>query len=200
MLEKEAEDFLEKNKFSVVKRTVVTKEKDVKKEAKRIGFPLVMKVTNTLHKTEKKGVVVGITEESIQENYKKIAKKSKKVMFQRQLDGKELILGIKKDPVFGHTILVGAGGVYTEFVRDIALRICPITRVDAQEMLEELKIYKILTGTRKTKVVNTASVINVLIKLSKLVEKYKKIKELDINPLIVNEVEARIADARIIFE
>jgi len=106
---------------------------------------------------------------------------------------------IKKDPTFQHTILVGTGGIYTEAFNDKSLRIAPITKSQAKQMLQELKIYEILEGKRNQKY-NLEKLTDIIVKLSKLPLKHKNLSELDINPLILDDKDAIIVDARISFE
>ena len=110
-----------------------------------------------------------------------------------------IITGLKKDPTFGHVIAFGVGGIFTEIIKDVVFRVCPISKKDAIEMIKEIKAYKILEGTRGEKPVNFYSLLRVLLALSELSKKYENIEELDINPLIVNEKNAKIVDARIVF-
>jgi acyl-CoA synthetase (NDP forming) len=121
------------------------------------------------------------------------------VMVQEYIDGKFIITGLKKDATFGHVIAFGLGGIFTEIIKDIAFRVCPITKKDAIEMIKEIKAYKILEGARGEKPINFYSLLRVLLALSELSKRYKNIEELDINPLIVNEKNAKIVDARIVF-
>ncbi len=114
--------------------------------------------------------------------------------------GREIIIGLKKDETFEHVIMVGIGGIYTEILKDVSFRVCPINLDDADEMLNELKLKKLLEGVRGEKRINFKLLNSLLVKVSKLPEKYGDIKEMDINPLIVNSKDAKIVDARIVLE
>lgn len=167
--------------------------------AERMGYPIVLKVLSPeiLHKTEAGCVRVGLkNQEEIKKAYNEILENAMKynpnaeikgVIVQEMMDkGLELIFGIKKDPQFGHTIMFGLGGIYVEIFEDISLRLVPITRDDAYSMVSETKVSKILTGARG-KNYNIDEVIEVLMKLSNLVQEYKEIEEIDINPFILYE-------------
>ena len=91
------------------------------------------------------------------------------------------------------------GGIYTEIMQDVSLRIAPVTKTQAQAMVHELKAHKILEGFRGHKV-NIKEIIKLILQLSKLSEKYPHIQELDINPVIVSDNTATIVDARVVFE
>ena len=173
------------------------------KLAKKFHFPLVLKIISekAVHKTEIKGVRIVASEAELRKNYiemAKIAKRLKgKIMAQEFVKGRELIIGIKKDPVFGHAIMFGIGGTMVELLHDVSFRICPITVRDAESMINELKYKKLLDEFRGEKAVNIKLIKNILVKVSNLPARNRKISELDINPLIANDKVAKIVDARI---
>lgn len=197
--EKEAEDCLEKKGFIVIDRISIKKKSEIPKAIKKITFPWVMKVSGRkiIHKNKIGGIKLGIKnpEEAIKsfQKLKKI-KNSKGVIIQKQIKGKEFLLGIKKTPEFGHVVAFGAGGIHTEKLKDVSFRVCPFNKKDAKEMIKEIKAAKKLNKKITNKIKQN------LIKLCKLIQKYPKIKELDINPLIINEKDALIVDARIAWE
>ncbi len=197
--EKEAENFLEKQNFQIIDRIYIKKKTEINKAINKIGFPFVMKVSGKtiIHKNKVKGIILNIKDykESIKsfDKLKKI-KGFEGIIIQKQIKGKEFLLGIKKTPEFEHVIGFGAGGIHTEELKDVSFRIYPFDKKDAKEMIKEVKASKILTQK------NINKIIKILIKLNKLVKQYPRIKELDINPLIINEKNAIIVDARIVWE
>jgi acyl-CoA synthetase (NDP forming) len=116
--------------------------------------------------------------------------------------GQEVVVGAVRDPDFGPMVMVGLGGIFVEVLADVAFRICPITRLDAAEMLEELKGAAILQGARGRKPVSREAIIDVLLKIGGedglLMRHPGDFKEADINPLIVSEAGAVAVDARFI--
>ncbi|MDD5331443.1 MAG: acetate--CoA ligase family protein [Candidatus Nanoarchaeia archaeon] len=200
LMEKEAEEFLEKNNLPIARRRIVNTKEEALEYIKKIKFPVVLKVTNQLHKTEVKGVRVNVNSYNFNNEFDELKKISKKILVQEYIPGKQLIIGIIKDPTFNHVIMFGFGGIFVEIFKDISFRICPITKKDAKEMIKEIKTYKILQGVRGEKPINFDQLENTLVKVSEIAMKNKNIKELDINPLIANEKEVKIVDARIIFE
>lgn len=204
LAEKEAEEFLENKGFPIAKRVFCENYNACLKAAKKIRFPLVLKIVSKkiLHKSNVHGVKTDIKNtrelKKAFEELKKI-KNFEGVVVQEYIEGKYIITGLKKDETFGHVIAFGVGGIFTEIIKDVAFRICPINKKDAIEMIKEIKAYKILKGTRGEKPINFYSLLRVLLALSELSKKYTNIKELDINPLIVNEKNAKIVDARIVF-
>ncbi|HSF20897.1 MAG TPA: acetate--CoA ligase family protein, partial [Burkholderiales bacterium] len=116
--------------------------------------------------------------------------------------GVELVVGGLRDPQFGPLVMVGLGGVFVEVLADVAFRICPITRLDAEEMLDELKGAALLGGTRGRKPVSRDAIVDVLLKVGGerglLMTHGEDIAEADINPLIVSEQGTVAVDARFV--
>ena len=116
--------------------------------------------------------------------------------------GQEIVVGSVRDPDFGPMVMVGLGGIFVEVLADVAFRICPITRLDAEEMLAELKGAAILEGARGRKPVSRDAIVDVLLKIGSddglLMRHADDFAEADINPLIVSESGAVAVDARFI--
>jgi succinyl-CoA synthetase beta subunit len=204
LTEYQAENFLEQEGFPIVSRIVVKDKEEGLKTAMQLGFPVVMKVCSNelIHKSEANAVRVEVTEREFSHAWDElnaVPVEKQGIIIQKFLKGFPIILGLKKDSVFGHAILVGSGGIYTELIKDVSLRITPIKTKDVYSMLNETGVYKIFSGYRGRKI-DVKPIVKQLLMLSKLTEKYPNIKELDINPLIINEKTAQIVDARIVFE
>ncbi len=204
LTEKDAEDFLEKKGFPVAKRIAAKSLDETIKAAKKIKFPLVLKIISKriIHKSDVHGVKLNIKNlEELEKAFNELKKikNFEGVLVQEYLEGQYLITGLKNDPTFGHVLVFGLGGIYTEVLKDVSFRVCPINNKEAIEMVKEIRAYKILEGIRGDKKVNLYSIYRVLLALSELSKRYKDIQELDINPLIANEKSAKIIDARIIF-
>jgi acetyltransferase len=101
--------------------------------------------------------------------------------------GKEVILGMMRDPQFGPMLMFGLGGIYVEVLKDVAFRIAPITRADAENMIEEIRSVALLKGARGEKPADLDAVAAGLLRLSRLVTDFPQIVELDVNPLLVFE-------------
>ena len=203
--EEEAEDFLEKEDFPISKRKATKALNEALKIARKIKYPVALKIQgkNIIHKSDVGGVILDIRNDKELENAFNKIKKIKgfeKVIVQEYKKGRLLLLGLKRDSVFGHIVAVGTGDIYTEVLKDVSLRICPIEEKEAGEMLKELKIYPILKGVRGEKPVNFNLIKSLIVQTSQLPRKYPKIRELDINPLILTEHKVTVADARIIFD
>ena len=187
----------------------------VKSISNAIGYPVVFKIYSKgiTHKSDVGGVILNIrNEKQAVEAYRDIIKEVSKKMPDAKIEGVtiqpmikmsdsiELILGIKKDKIFGTVILVGAGGITAELFADRSLGFPPLNERLARRMLEELKIWPLLNGYRGRKPVNLDKLIEVIIRLSYLAADYSEIKELDINPLLVSNSKIIALDARIVID
>ncbi len=158
--------------------------------------PLVLKADTEGHKTDRGMVFVGLrTDEEILEAYRAISRRHP-VVAQPVFDGAEFILGALRDPTFGKVIMLGMGGVYAELFRDVVFRAVPISRKDALEMTESIRASALFRGFRGKRA-NRAAVVDALMKLSKLCER-RDFGELDIDPLMVDEHDAVVVDARVV--
>lgn len=196
--EKEAEHFLGKEGFVIVKSIFVKKQSELFKAVNSLGFPLVMKASgkNIIHKKKIKGVKLNINSyESALKSYKELSKVSsfEGAILQKQVNGKEIFLGLKKTPEFEHVLAFGTGGSNAEKIKDISFRICPLEKKDIYEIISDTKIGKTLNSNEK----ETLKIV--LKKLSELSNKFPKISELDINPLFLENKAYYVADARIVF-
>ncbi len=203
LLEKEAEDFLARNRFNVVPRITAKNEKEAVLKAKRLGFPVVVKLLSKeiIHKTEKGAVKVDLRNES---ELKKAMKEMRHIkadgfLIQKFIPGDWFLIGLKKDPSFGHVLAFGMGGIYTEVLKDVSFRVCPVSKKDINDMIEETRAFRILSGARGRKH-DLNSVKDLLMKASALAKKYPDIIELDINPLVVNAKQAVVVDARVVLQ
>lgn len=195
-----AENFLRKF-VPVAKSQLVSSFREIK-----IKTPCVLKIVSddALHKTEIKGVRIVKQKEDLEKEFNDLLSVAKKkkirldgILVHEFVEGSELIIGIKRDQIFGHVILFGIGGIFTEVLKDFSTRKCPINLRDAEEMINELKAREIFYGARGIKL-NRELMKKILVKASEIPLKNRKIEELDINPFILNEKEGKVADARIV--
>jgi len=185
--------------IAVPEYKIVKTCKEAEKFADRIGYPIVMKVCSSRisHKTEVGGVFTDLRKEDLKETFGKIMRLKPEggVLVQKQVKGVETIVGGIRDAQFGPCISFGTGGIFVEILKDVNFRICPISRKDAKEMVEETEVYKILKGYRGKKY-DLNELKKTLIKASKMMVR-EKIRELDINPLICSEKGAWAVDVRV---
>jgi len=170
------------------------------KIADEIGYPVVMKIVSPdiLHKTDAGGVVVGLEDsEGVEEAFETIMKKAKAYNPDAQIEGvliqklapkgKEVILGLSKDPVFGHAVMFGLGGIFVEVYKDVVFRLSPMGRNVARRMIKSIKGYPIFKGMRGEKPSDIETVEKHIVSLKVMADNHPMIKELDINPLFVHE-------------
>jgi len=200
LAEIEAENLLEKEGFPVARKAIIANKLQLLTAIKTFGFPSVMKISSSIatHKASIGGVKVLYSQEDIEKSWDAFEQSARKVngkiILQQFHSGKELLVGLKKDPVFGSVLLVGIGGSYTEIIKDINFKILD-RKTSADELMDLIK------GLKNFKMIencNLNSIVHVLLRTVHLAEKFPNIKELDINPLIVNGKEAFVVDARIL--
>ncbi len=181
----------------------------------RIGYPVVLKIQSPdiTHKSDAGGVQLNLgTDKMVRAAWERIMESVKAKYPEARIDGitvqkmvspkdaVEMILGIKKDSVFGTVLMVGMGGITAELFGDKALGFPPLNERLARHMIESLKIYPLLEGYRGAPPKNIDKLIQVLIRLSYLAADYPEITELDINPLLVTPDDAVALDARIVVD
>jgi acyl-CoA synthetase (NDP forming) len=179
----------------------------------KLNPPLVVKIMSPdiLHKSDAGGVKVGLkSAEEVKDAINtmaaspqiKAAKIDGYLIEEMAPAGQEIVIGGLRDPYFGPLVMVGLGGIFVEVLRDVSFRICPITRIDAEEMIDDLKGAAILAGARGRKPASRAAIVDALIKVGGenglLMSHADDIKEADINPMIVSENAAVAVDARFI--
>jgi len=196
----------------VTKEAPAATAKDAVAQARRIGYPVALKVLSPdiPHKTEVGGIRLNLqTDRAVRDAYSEIVKSAERcaphavvtgVLVQEMLgDCVEVIIGVTRDPVFGPCVMFGLGGVFVEVMQDVSFRVAPLTASDAEEMIGEVKGARVLAGVRGKPAADTKAIIDVILKVSQLAVDYAdRIEELDINPLIVFPKGACVADALIV--
>jgi acyl-CoA synthetase (NDP forming) len=180
-------------------------------EAKRIGGEVALKAvaTGVLHKSDAGAVRLhlkgeGRVERAAKEMSDTLELTGHRVSaFQVQpmvAEGVEMLVGVVQDQHFGPVLACGAGGTATELLKDVAVRITPITRGDADRMVRSLRTFPQLDGYRGAPRADVAALEDVLLRVSALVEAHSEIVEMDLNPLVVHPTGATVVDARIRLE
>jgi acyl-CoA synthetase (NDP forming) len=207
LTEYEAKSFLKTYGIPVTSERLAATEREAVEAATQFGFPVVLKgVGNSLlHKTELGLVHLDLADSTaVAAAAKAIAQTAgdalEGFLVQPQVDGKrEFVAGLFRDNLFGPVVLFGLGGVYTEALADISLRLAPLTEADAEDMLAEIKSSVLLGAFRGESPVNRKKMIDVLMGLSKIGENCPEITEIDINPLIIEPTGEPVAvDALIV--
>jgi len=163
------------------------------------------------HKSDIGGVRIGLTDgDDVSKVYREIMEAVTMKAPEAVIDGisvqkmappgLELVIGMNKDPQFGPVIMFGLGGTLVEVLEDVAFRIVPLSRQDAKEMIRQTKAYRLLEGYRGQPRLDIEYIEDLLLRVSKMIEENPRIKEMDINPLIVYSDGAVAVDGRIILE
>ncbi len=179
---------------------VATHREAAVEAARKLGFPVVMKVVGPVHKSDVGGVVLNVKdEETVKKEFDRMIKipETTAILIQPMLKGTELFVGAKKEPKFGHIILCGMGGIFIEVLKDISAGLVPVSRPEALSMIRSLKSYKIIQGVRGQAGVNEERFADVMVRLSALLQAAPEITELDLNPLLGTPDKVTAVDARI---
>lgn len=166
--------------------------------AAEAGYPVVVKVASPdiLHKSDLGGIVTGVeTEAALRAAYDRVLSNARTrlpdariwgVTVQKQIaGGTETIVGVSKDPAFGHVMMFGLGGIYVEVLRDVSFSLCPVSPAEAREMVTAVRSYPLLSGVRGRAPADVEAIVETIVRVSALVADFPEIEELDINPLIV---------------
>jgi acyl-CoA synthetase (NDP forming) len=200
---------------AVPKTVVVSGAPAVDASLKDMKFPVVVKVVSPdiLHKSDAGGVRVNLQSAAdVRDAIAamaalpkiKAARVDGWLVEEMAPAGQEMVIGGLRDPDFGPLVMVGLGGIFVEVLADVSFRICPIGRIDAEEMIDELKGAAILQGARGREAVSRDAIVDVLMKIGGegglLMQHADDIAEADINPLIVSKSGAMAVDARFILK
>ncbi|MDE1881227.1 MAG: acetate--CoA ligase family protein [Euryarchaeota archaeon] len=193
----EAREVLRCYGFKIPEGGLVHNEREARALGERIGYPLVLKVVSPdiLHKTDVGGVALGLRDAAsvaaalrgMQQRLAKVAPTSRVEGFllERMVEGgRELILGVQRDPEFGPVIVFGMGGIYVEVLKDVSFRLVPITQRSAEHMVEGTLGYRLLQGVRGEPPADLGAVHEALLRLSQFAREQELVGELDINPLL----------------
>jgi len=171
--------------------------------ANRLGYPVALKAlaAQLVHKTDMGGVALGLRDAAAVKReatamLARIAPPAKLLVQRMVSGGLEVILGGKRDRSFGPVVMFGLGGIYVEVLSDVAFRVAPLSSVDAEEMIEEVRGKRLLEGVRGKPHMDREALIKAILSLSRMLVENPRITELDINPLLVLEHGAAAVDAR----
>jgi len=208
----ESLQFLEAYRIPTIKTLIAKSSSEAEAVASQFGYPVVMKALSPqiTHKSEAEGVILNVWSQAetrvfFDELAEKVKGHSPEAEFQGvaiqpmiRRKGYELLIGSKKDPQFGSVIVFGMGGVAAELLKDVSIGFPPLNQVLARRLMEKTAIYKHAESSGLP--FNVKLLEEILVKFSQLVIDFPEIKEIDINPLIVNENSAIAVDARIVMD
>jgi len=209
--EAEAKKLLEYYEFPVAKTMVAKTADESASYATQVGYPVALKILSPqiTHKTDAGGVILDLhSETEVREAFETIVNNTKTydpnaeilgVTVQKMISkrGYEVILGAKTDPLFGPVILFGMGGVGVELFKDFSLGLPPLNQTLVRRMMEETRVYQLLKGYRNVPPANIKLLEEIIVRFSQMLIDFPQTREIDINPLFINEKEAYVIDARI---
>ncbi|TDR53886.1 acetyltransferase [Halomonas ventosae] len=212
LFEYEAKQLLRDHGVEVPEERVVRNEAEL--AAAALGeTPLAMKVVSKdiLHKSDAGGVKLNVVGEAAMHEareaildacraYDANAEIEGVLVTPMAKKGVEVIVGVIRDPIFGPVLMFGLGGIFVEILEDVAFRAIPLSRHDARSMVEQIKAKRILEGVRGESAVDKEALVDLLLKVSSIVAAYPDLKELDLNPVIVNADGYAVVDARVIVD
>ena len=212
LLEHEAKQLLRDFQIPVLSFEFCQTEEEAVRAVSSMGFPVVLKIVSPqiVHKSEAGGVKLNIrNEEELNRAYAEMMASVRNYDAQAEISGvlvspfmtgaKELIVGSVEDPQFGPVVMVGLGGIFVEIFKDISFGITPLDMEEATEMLENLKAYPILEGTRGQQGLPVGEIASLIVNVSRLISE-QPILELDLNPVFCFPDQVLVADARVLLK
>jgi acetyltransferase len=211
--EVEARDVMESYGLRLPQSHLARSADEAVRLAGEIGYPVVLKIASPdiLHKSDLGAVKVGLSNSTdVRDAYDLIEFRARRynpnadiwgVLVQEMIvGGKEVIIGMSRDPQFGPLLMFGLGGIYVEVMKDVVFRIAPVDRNEAREMVQGIRSFLLLKGVRGEPPADIDAIIDTILRVSQLVTDFPEIVELDVNPLIVHEAGqgATLLDARMI--
>ena len=213
LLETESRELLQEYGISLPEAILALNPDEAIEGAKKIGYPLAMKVVSPdiIHKSDAGGIRLGLnSDRDVKKAFRDIFKNAEKVTAKEKIlgtlispmaaPGQECIIGMVHDSQFGPVIMFGLGGIFVEVLKDVSFRVAPLATEDIEEMIREIKGYKILTGVRGEKPKDIEAIKEILARLSQIAIDNPEIQEVDLNPVIVHEKGASIVDSRVLIQ
>ena len=209
LVETESKWILEQWGIPIVPCEVATSGEEALGLSHSIGFPVALKILSPdiIHKAEAGGVKLNLhTDQDVRSGFDEIIENSKRnfpsarifgVTVQKMVSGIEVVIGVTKDPQFGHVLMFGMGGGWVELLKDTTFRLIPIDAADADEMIRDIEGFPLLKGYRGWKA-DIEGLRRILVKVSDLIMAYPDIDEMDLNPVITSPSGSVVADARLI--
>ncbi|BAA30853.1 212aa long hypothetical protein [Pyrococcus horikoshii OT3] len=189
LVEPEAKEILKLYGIPIPEFKVARNEEEAVKFSREIGYPVVMKIVSPqiIHKSDAGGVKINIkNDEEAREAFRTIMENARRykpdadlwgVIIYKMLPlGREVIVGMIRDPQFGPAVMFGLGGIFVEILKDVSFRVAPISKDDALEMIKEIKAYPILAGARGEKPVNIEALADIIVKVGELALEFLKLE------------------------
>jgi len=213
LTEVESKELIRESGIPVVETRLARSKAEAARMAQDMGFPVVLKIVSpdVIHKSDVGGVKIGLESVGqVRAAYDSILSSTLEAVPSASIlgvsvqkmarPGVEVIIGATKDPQFGHVILFGLGGVLVELLRDVSMRLVPLTARDARVMIREIKSLPLLQGYRQYPPCDLDSLEEAILNLSQFLEKHPDIKELDLNPVLCYPQGLVAVDARVVMD
>jgi len=213
LLETESRDILQRYGLPLPQAALIRNIDEISEAAFKIPYPLAMKVVcpDIIHKSDAGGIKLNLKGQAeVQEAFEEIMGNACKVTTRDRVlgalispmaaEGQECIIGMTRDHQFGPVIMFGLGGIFVEVLKDVSFRVAPLADEDIDEMIKEIKGYKVLTGIRGEKPRDIDAIRRILARLSDMAIDNPEIQEIDLNPVIIHDKGASIVDSRMILE
>jgi acetyltransferase len=201
--------FLTREGIRVVPSRQAPTEEEAVIASREIGYPVAVKMNSldVTHKSDVGGVILNVRDEAgVRKAFRDLAgivqrlgaRQGGVLVSAMATSGLEIIVGVTRDPQFGHAVMFGMGGTLVEILRDVAFRIVPFSEKDAAQMIDETRGAKLLNGVRGSKPADVAALRQLLVQISDLVATHREIDEMDLNPVLVHEKGLTVVDARVV--
>jgi acyl-CoA synthetase (NDP forming) len=211
LLETESRAVLAEYAMALPEAVLATTPQQAGDAAANMVYPLAMKVVSPdiIHKSDAGGIKLNLKDAAeVEKAFGDIMANAEKATTRERIagtlispmaaPGQECIIGMIRDPQFGPVIMFGLGGIFVEVLKDVSFRVAPPAREDIDDMITEIKGYKVLTGIRGERPKDVDALKDIIAKLSQIAIDNPEIREIDLNPVIVHEKGASIVDSRII--
>ncbi len=208
--EHEAKKLLHSRDIPINEEVEVASIQELSEAFQSIGFPMVLKACSPdlVHKTERRLVYVDLrNEQEVYTAFDKLWQAIQEtggpgsVLAGEYIRGdRELMVGLTRDEQFGPCVAFGLGGIFTEILHDVAFRLAPLTREDALEMMQEIRGYKILEGIRGLPEADREQLAEILVRVGQLGIEEERIREVDLNPVILDGADPVVVDAAVILQ
>lgn len=211
LFEHESYEILSSLEIPVVESVFAATLDEAVQAGSRIGYPVVLKVVSpqVIHKSDVGGVFLNIRDkEELVSAYHELLRnvegslpvvRIEGVIVQKMmLESTEIIIGATRDPQFGPTMMFGIGGILTEIIKDVSFGVAPLEKEDAERMIGEIQLKKVLEGFRNLPRVGVSAIVDILIKISDFMFNYPRVNEVDLNPILAYEEKVWVVDCRII--
>ena len=211
LTEIESKEVLARAGIPVTQAVLAATAPEAGKAAKKMGFPVVLKIVSPdiTHKSDVGGVIVGLkSKKDVEAGFAAIMKAVRKKQPKARVEGiavqkmapegTQVIVGMSKDPQFGPVMMFGLGGVLVEVLKDVSFRIVPLEPRDAKQMVREIKGYPVLQGARGKDAADVPAIESLILKLSQFAEANPQVEEIDLNPVFAYPDGVIAVDARIV--